>query len=521
MKQFDVIPLQRPKTSVFDLSHEKKLSIKMGDLVPILCQEVLPGDRFRLNTEVFMRLQPMIAPIMHRINARVEYFYIPKRLVWNEWEQFITGGKKGSAVPVYPQVAGGSDDAETLLTIGSLADYLGFPVQMITPSSSALLKPISLTPFRAYQLVYNTYYRDQDLEDEIPIDLSSGVFNYDNAEVQQLLTLRKRAWEKDYFTSSRPWAQKGDDVLLPLNGTAPVSGNVRWDTASGLASSNTVRVSGGTLQEGAAPYEDMFISANTTGLANPVHADLSEATSTTITELRRAFALQRWLEKQAIGGSRMAEFLLHMFGVKSPDARLQNPEYLGGGKLPMMISEVLQTGESGTTPQGNMSGHGYATGISNGFSKYFYEHGYVIGILSVVPRTSYMQGLPKLFTKLDRFDYYFDQFAHIGEQPVKKYELYYDPELTTQNEQEFGYQARYQEYRFNNDTVHGEMRTSLKHYHMAREFSAMPSLNNSFVKADPTTRIFAVTSEEWHKLICDIYFDFKAIRPVSKYGTPI
>lgn len=520
MKQFDVIPLQRPKTSVFDLSHEKKLSIKMGDLVPILCQEVLPGDKFRINTEVFMRLQPMIAPIMHRINARVEYFYVPKRLVWNEWEQFITGGKKGSAVPVYPQVAGSSSDAESLLSIGSLADYLGFPVQMLTPSSSAPLKPISLTPFRAYQLIYNAYYRDQDLEDEIDINLSSGLFGYDEAEIQQLLTLRKRAWEKDYFTSARPWAQKGDDVLLPLNGIAPVTGFPKFKNIDGEFPSLSQPTYWSNSQNLTAS-KDGVEGRKELKVVDGLTADLEQATSTTITELRRAFALQRWLEKQAIGGSRMAEFLLHMFGVKSPDARLQNPEYLGGGKLPMMISEVLQTGESGDTPQGNMAGHGYATGISNGFSKYFYEHGYVIGILSVVPRTGYMQGLPKLFTKLDRFDYYFDQFAHIGEQPVKKYELFYNPELGTLNEAEFGYQARYQEYRFNNDTVHGEMRTSLKHYHMAREFSAMPSLNNSFVKADPTTRIFAVTSEEWHKLICDIYFDFKAIRPVSKYGTPI
>lgn len=521
MKQFESISIRKPKSSVYNLSHERKLTMSMGDLVPIFCEEVLPGDKFRVNTEVLMRLQPMIAPVMHRVNAYIHYFFVPNRLIWNDWEKFITGGRLGQDSPVFPTLIGSANDAKStgLMGVGSLADFFDIPVQMIDKEQVEMI-PISQLPFRAYQRIYNEYYRDQNLEAEIDIPQDSGALGYNDDATLDMLALRKRAWEKDYFTSALPFAQRGDEVLLPLQGDAPVSGHVRWSTPSGLAATANVRASGGTLQEGESPYESMFISANTNGLVNPIHADLSEASATSISELRRAFALQRWLEKMARGGSRYVEQMLYMFGVRSSDARLQRSVYLGGGKLPIQISEVLQTSKTDTSPQGNMSGHGFTAGVTNGFKKYFEEHGLVIGILSVIPRTGYMQGLPKLLTKTDRFDYYWPDFAHIGEQEVKKYELFYDPSLLSNNDT-FGYQPRYAEYRYKFDKVNGELRTSLKQWHMANDYSAQPSLNNTFVKANPTTRIFAVESADWHKLIVDIYFDFKAIRPVAKYGEPI
>lgn len=518
MKQFESISIRKPKNSVYNLSHERKLTMSMGDLVPIFCEEVLPGDKFRVNTEILMRLQPMIAPVMHRVNAYVHYFFVPNRLIWNDWEKFITGGRLGQDTPLFPTINGQSDYAKDtgLIGVGSLADFLDFPVQMIGDTSYPMI-PISQLPFRAYQRIYNEYYRDQNLEPEIDIPLGSGPLDWADLTDNDLLKLRKRAWEKDYFTSALPFAQRGDEVLLPVQGDAPVTGIPHYQTKIANVWDDSVNADLGTNLLG--DSVDLTIN-KPTRISSGLTADLSEASATTISELRRAFALQRWLEKMARGGSRYVEQMLYMFGVRSSDARLQRSVYLGGGKLPVQISEVLQTSKTDTSPQGNMSGHGFTAGVTNGFKKYFEEHGLVIGILSVIPRTGYMQGMPKLLTKTDRFDYYWPDFAHIGEQEVKKYELYYDPALNTNNDT-FGYQPRYAEYRYKFDKVNGEMRTSLKQWHMANDYSAQPSLNNTFVKANPTTRIFAVESADWHKLIVDIYFDFKAIRPVAKYGEPI
>ena len=523
MKQFESISIRKPKSSVFNLSHERKLTMSMGDLVPIFCEEVLPGDKFRVNTEVLMRLQPMIAPVMHRMNAYIHYFFVPNRLIWNDWEKFITGGRLGQDLPLFPTLVGSAYSAKSTgsFGVGSLADFFDIPVQMIGNDQDEMI-PISQLPFRAYQRIYNEYYRDQNLEQEVNIPLDSGPLSYDDGAIDELLLLRKRAWEKDYFTSALPFAQRGDEVLLPLQGDAPVTGTLRLISNAGMRRENVnleTDINGQAVYNG---YETdpLKIYQNPTTGDSALNADLSEASATSISELRRAFALQRWLEKMARGGSRYVEQMLYMFGVRSSDARLQRSVYLGGGKLPIQISEVLQTSKTDTSPQGNMSGHGFTAGVTNGFKKYFEEHGLVIGILSVIPRTGYMQGLPKLLTKTDRFDYYWPDFAHIGEQEVKKYELYYDPSLVTNNAT-FGYQPRYAEYRYKFDKVNGEMRTSLKQWHMANDFSAQPSLNNTFVKANPTTRIFAVQSPQWHKLIVDIYFDFKAIRPVAKHGEPI
>lgn len=535
MKQFEKIRLQKPKSSVFDLSHEKKLTCNMGELVPILCEETLPGDKFRINTEILMRFQPLISPMMHRVNVYTHFFFVPYRLIWNEWEQFITGGEDGKASPVYPTFEGELQYAQVnipnVFAQGSLMDHFGIPVNTFIGSSKDQRK-LSLLPFRAYQLIYNEYYRDQNLQQPVVFTRASGAFKYQDNETEltALLQIRMRAWEKDYFTSALPWAQRGDQVLLPLQGSAPVSGELRWRLDStapmpdpntsvgvtqidGTTQANLVYDSGGLILRGVDPRP---LSSD------PLSADLSEASSTTITELRRAYALQRWLEKMARGGSRYVEQMLHMFGVKSSDARLQRPEYLGGGKLPVQISEVLQTSrtDDNETPQGNMAGHGFTAGVNNGFTKYFEEHGLVIGIMSVMPRTAYMQGMPKMLLKNDRFDYFFPEFAHIGEQEVKTHELFYDPEIN-ENDSDFGYQRRYAEYTTRNDQVAGDMRTTLKHWHMAREFSNKPLLNSAFVTSNPDTRIFAVTDPQWHKLICQLYFDFKAIRPIPKYGEPI
>jgi hypothetical protein len=513
MKIFDRIQLTRPKRSVFDLSHERKFSMNMGDLVPILCQEVVPGDSFRLSLQQLVRMQPMLAPMMHRVNVTTHFFFVPNRLIWNEWEDFITGGDKGDKNPVFPTFNRTSPTTAAILglTYGSLSDYLGYPVSRIAQTGNVTIPKFSQLPYRAYHLIWNEYYRDQNLQKPVDINLSSGntiltQINSDtNAWAARAMCIQKRAWEKDYFTSALPYAQKGEQLSLPFSSDAPVvSGDNKPVHISASSPNNP---------------NDHYIQ--TMGEQGQIlKADLSNTSTAKINELRQAFQIQKWLEKNARGGSRYIEQILTHFGVKSSDARLQRPEYLGGGKTPVTISEVLQNSATEeSSPQGNMTGHGVSVGSTHSFKRTFEEHGFIIGIMSVLPRTAYFQGMPKIFNKFDRFDYYWPEFAHLGEQEVKMSELYYDPSGAT-NDETFGYQPRYSEYRFINDSVHGDFQNTLKFWHMAREFNTKPALNSSFVKANPTNRVFAVTDPKYPKLLVNTYANIQAVRPMPKYGNP-
>ena len=515
MKIFDKISINQPKKSVFDLSHERKFSMNMGDLVPVLCQEVIPGDKFRINMEQLVRFMPLVAPMMHRVNVYTHFFFVPNRLVWNDWEKFITGGDKGTDIPVFPTfintLSVASIKSSGLFKYGSLADYMGFPVKQINDSSLATEVPnmnFSQLPFRAYQLIYNEYYRDQNLESPVNVLKSSGTLNWSSEPQAYLMNLRKRAWEKDYFTSALPYAQKGAELSIPLPGDSiPISGaysGVNATVGSTATGANEYGIGGGVV-----PGELLEV-------------DMSGVKDTTINELRQAFQIQKWLERNARGGTRYIEQILSHFGVKSSDARLQRPEYLGGGKTPVTVSEVLQMSSSdATSPQGNMAGHGVSVGNSNQFSRYFEEHGMIIGIMSVLPRTAYMQGLPRYMSKTDRYDFFWPEFAHLGEQTVKSQELYWSPSSAVYNQSDFGYQPRYTEYRYIPDTVHGEFGNTLKFWHMAREFANAPLLNSDFVKCqgDSLKRPFPVQDDS-HKLYVQTYCNIKAIRPIPKYGNP-
>lgn len=518
MKIFDRIQITKPKKSVFDLSHERKFSMNMGDLVPILCLEVVPGDSFRLSLQQLVRMQPMLAPMMHRVNVTTHFFFVPNRLIWNEWEDFITGGDKGTANPVFPvfhRLSVTHTAAQLGLTQGSLADYLGYPVSRLPKDGNVVVPSFSQLPFRAYHLIWNEYYRDQNLQNPVDISLSSGIGSLLELDsnssnwLNRAMAIQKRAWEKDYFTSALPYAQKGTELSIPITGDAPVfarDGDQPYGLYLGVEDGYTTR------------YTVASSKAGLTG--KPMLADMSEVSSAKINELRQAFQIQKWLEKNARGGSRYIEQILTHFGVKSSDARLQRPEYLGGGKTPVTISEVLQNSATeDTSPQGNMVGHGISVGSTHSFKKSFEEHGFVIGIMSVLPRTAYFQGMPKIFNKFDRFDYYWPEFAHLGEQEVKMSELYYDP-TGQNNDKTFGYQPRYSEYRFVNDSVHGDFQDSLKFWHMAREFDNEPALNASFVQANPTNRVFAVTDSNYPKLLVNTYANLQAVRPMPKYGNP-
>ena len=518
MKQFQFIKVEKQKKNSFNLDHERKFTLDFGKLTPVFLQEVIPGDHFKVDMEYLVRMQPMLAPVMHRINSYVHFFFVPNRIVWSNWEKFITNREDGGESINLPKISGSFTEWLSKSQSGSLADYMGIPIDRIDDIDEDVHMPdVSQLPFRAYQLIFNEYYRDQNLQNEVDIhkDSDADVSPY----VTNILDIQTRNLEKDYFTSALPFAQAGDPVKLPLGTTADVVGKLKLMDSTGAPATGNLT---GVNEAGTGSF---LHAANTIPGDGKViiHAnvDLQNATAATVSDLRKAFSIQRWLEKNARAGSRYIENILMHFGVLSSDARLQRPEYLGGGKLPIMISEVLQTSQTSATPQGNMAGHGISAGIPGGFNRSFEEHGYIIGIMSVMPRTAYQQGLSRMFTKFTPFDYYWPDFAHIGEQPVKNSELYLNKEMTV-NEGTFGYQPRYTEYRYAPDSVHGDFRTSYDFWHLGRKFGTRPVLNSSFIQCQKSSydRIFPVITSNG-KLICQCYFKVNALRPIAKFGDPI
>lgn len=523
MSIFNSIKVRKPKLSKFDLSQERKLSLNMGKLYPILVQEVIPGDKFKVNSEIFMRMAPMVAPPMHRINVQTHYFFVPNRLVWDEWEDFITGGEDGEAQPAYP-FANIAQSVHEQWREKRLGDYFGIPPSVegeIIEGSTQ----ISMLPFKAYALIYNEYFRDQNLEDKIEFTKTSG--GIENDELTRLTTVRKRAWEKDYFTSCLPWSQLSGEAAIPLDVT-PIYKDV----------SDVRRL------DGANPEDDDVLRTNpggqlTTGSTERELSRIENLQEMTgemlINDLRKANKLQEWLEKSARGGSRYIEAILSHFGVMSKDSRLQRPEYLGGGRAPVTFSEVLQTSQTITEDEqgseasqlGTMAGHGIAVGAKNGFKRSFTEHGFIIGLMSVLPKTAYQQGIDRKYSKFDKFDYYWPEFANLGEQEVLNKEIYLNLASDADNELTFGYQQRYAEYKYNPSTVHGDFRQEqLEFWHMGRIFDEAPALNSDFIQSDPSTRIFAIDDgelpeeEQVDKLYAQIYNSISALRPMPYHSIP-
>jgi len=510
----------------------------MGKLTPILAIDVVPGDSISVDTSQLMRLAPMVAPVMHRITAYTHFFFVPNRIMWKNWNKFITGGPDGDNQSVHPFVnLGAMPNAES-----ELSDYLG-----VNGQYSALTQDVNAFPYAAYIYIWNEYYRDQNLIDSVIDDQEPLLVDGDNdAVIQAALAdldngdgsgIARRAWQHDYFTSALPWTQRGPEATIPLGTSANLDINgtgLLYDPSQSVSiqrvdgapfNANDVEFNGSSLGapvvirvEGSTATMDV---TRATSIDPATTVDLSSATAASINDLRRAFRLQEFLEKNARGGSRYIEVIRSHFGVTVPGYRLQRPEFLGGGSVPVVISEVLQTSsnDSEPTPQGNMAGHGVAVTTGKYGSYFCEEHGYIIGIMSVMPKTAYQQGVPKTYLKNDPLDFFWPSFAHIGEQPVQLQEIY---AYTQQAEDTFGYVPRYAEYKYMPSRVAGDFRTTLDYWHLGRKFANSPSLNQSFIECTPedVERIFAVQSEE-DNLYCHILHKIRAVRPMPKFGTPM
>jgi len=522
---FNSIQLPKIGSNVFDLSHDVKMSFKMGGLYPTCAMDCVPGDKVKISTETMLRFAPLIAPVMHKVNVTTHYFFVPNRILWPNWEQWITGNL--DVTPPYAYYARVQNEEIVNIPVKSLGDYLGLPTEAQPngdefPNKNAqIFSPFSAA---AYNKIWNEYYRDQNLQTALIDTLTDGenneAFGVAIEPTSVNSSVKSRAWQHDYFTSCLPWAQKGDAVTIPLGEFTDV----------GIEYFNSEYTTTRLVSDGSAVQSTSIYSEIDGNLVNQIPASINidnsaslkaktselTAEAADINSLRRAFRLQEWLERNARGGTRYIESILAHFGVKSSDARLQRPEYLGGSKGKMVISEVLSTAET-TAPVGQMAGHGISVSGGNEFQYNVEEHGWIIGLISVTPDTAYQQGLHRSLDKFDRLDYYWPTFANIGEQEVKAKEIYASSEF---GDSVFGYVPRYAEYKYMNSRVAGEMKTSLDYWHLGRIFAEEPNLNGDFISCEPSTRIFAVEDPDVDNIYAHIFNNIKAIRKMPKYGTP-
>lgn len=567
----------QPKRSAFNLGHSNRMSAELGKLYPFFCQPAVPGDKFEVNAEAYVRLAPMLSPMFGEFEVEITHYFVPNRLLWKNWQKFITGGVDGQQNPSFPRFRLNKDNC-SLFGTGSLADYLGYnlpcdKIHQVQPQANGrpqycdtanrwtanlksgyrIYQDISSLPFRAYQLIVDTYWSDENIDTHLAGEIAdetyqtyflnggvvvpSGSTITDEASYNAALTrLRTACYRKDYFTASLPWTQRGGAVTLPLTGNADVymhtnstpqisrqsiEGGVE-DISSALTVERSA-VGRGTPTLNNDPTSQWEINLNGTHFA-----DLSSVNSATINDLRQAFALQRWLERNAIGGCRYIEQILMHFGVRDKDARLQRPEYITGAIGTIHVAESLQTSQStdaSSTPQGNPVGVGNIYLKDNSYSYTADEHGYFMSLLVIRPRASYYQGISRDWFKFDRMEFLWPEFAHLGEQAVYSQELL----NTIQNFEEdgfetFGYMPRYSEYRFINDQIHADFKDSLFHWQLGRTIvpNLTDELSPEFLHVDPSdaNQVWNVTDAAVDKFWCDIRINCKAIRPLPLYATP-
>lgn len=510
---FSLIPRTNISRSQFNRSFNHKTTLNSGYLVPLFVDEILPSQTVNLRPQIFARLATLAVPVMD--NAYIDYFafFVPNRLVWEHWENFCgeqenPGDSTDYLIPTLDAPTGG-------FAVGSLADYMGIPV-------GVPLKGINALPFRCYNLIYNEWFRDENLQDSL-------VVNKSDTDVYTNYELVRRGKRHDYFTSALPFPQKGEDVIIPLVGNAPVRYSPSSQGDDDLNNGLVVALN----YEGTNPYgtwlgvpssggPSQFLQPNT---YNFISADLSQVSATDINSLRTAFQIQKFLERQARGGTRYREVLLSHFNVKSPDARLQVPEYLGGGSTRINISSVPQTsGTDASSPQGNLAAYGYVSSSKGGFTKSFVEHGYLIVLVNVRADLNYQQGLRRMWSRQTLYDFYWPSFAHLGEQTILKKEIVATG--TSVDDEVWAYQERYAEYRYMPNFITGQLRSqyeqSLDVWHFAQDFGDnAPAFNGDFIEdRPPIRRALAVTDENYPEFIVDVNFRYLCVSPMPTYGVP-
>lgn len=552
---FSQIPSTQIPRSVFDRSHGYKTTFNSGFLVPFYVDEVLPGDSFKLTATLFARLATPIVPFMDNLYLETFFFFVPNRLVWDNWQKF-NGEQKNptdSTDFLIPTVSGTNVQNQTLW------DYFGLPTNV-----NKALK-VNALPFRAYNLIFNEWFRDENLQESLKVPTGDGPDNLSD------YSLVRRGKRHDYFTSCLPWPQKGPGVEISIGGQASIgmdfvskpeasavagpSVNVSWSTgvnwvgstkmtpfSESISSDGSISSSNRSAQFGGSSgviypfgFKTSFSGPNATNSGNGavgtvsfkgnipgLYADLASATPISINDLRQAFQIQKLYERDARGGTRYTEILRSHFGVISPDARLQRPEYLGGSSARISINPVQQTSATNdTTPQGNLAAYGVVSDSFHGFSKSFVEHGYVFGFVNVRADLTYQQGLNRMWSRQGRFDFYWPVLAHLGEQAVLNKEIY--AQGTADDDKVFGYQERYAEYRYYPGQITGKFRSTdpqpLDSWHLAQKFSSLPTLSSQFIEDNPPVeRVIAVQDEP--QFLFDSYIRLKCARPMPVYSVP-
>lgn len=524
---FAMVPKADIPRSSFSMQKTLKTTFDSGYLVPIMCEEVLPGDTFNVKATMFGRLATPLFPVLDNLHLDSFFFFVPNRLVWTNWVKFMGEQDNPSdsisySIPQQVSPVGG-------YAVGSLQDYLGLPTVGQVGGANTISH--NALPVRAYNLIFNQWFRDENLQNSVTVDKGDGP----DSTPATNYTILRRGKRHDYFTGSLPWPQKGGTaVTIPLGTQAPVRG-IGITTPYGFTDTSvTVKESGQIATSVFANAHSatttstgqiVFQGNNTTGYPN-IYADLSVATAATINQLRQSFQIQKLLERDARGGTRYTEIIRSHFGVVSPDARLQRPEYLGGGSTPINITPIPQTSGTGTTgtPLGNLAAYGTYLANGHGFSQSFVEHGYVIGLISVRADLTYQQGLRKMWSRSTRYDFYFPVFAMLGEQAVLNKEIYCDG--SSNDSSVFGYQERWAEYRYNPSQITGLFKSTsagtIDPWHYAQKFASLPTLNSTFIQdTPPLARNLAVgTAANGQQLLLDAFFDIRAARPLPLYSVP-